>query len=379
MNNMTGLYVHIPFCNQICPYCDFYKMVVSDELKNKYIDALINEMKIKDLKTKEINTLYIGGGTPSSLSLYLIEKLLFNLSLNIDLVSLSEFTFECNPEDINIELLKVLKKYHVTRLSIGVQTFNSEFQKLINRFTTESRIFEIVKMLEEVGIRNYSFDLMYGFKNQTLLDVKYDIDALNKFNPTHISIYSLIVEDRTLFGLRKSNDECLELSEEDQANIYLFIIDYLESLGYYQYETSNFAKEGYKSLHNLIYWNSDNYYSLGAGASSFIDNKRYLMNTKIHEYINDLSNFLMPSRYIEDLSSNELIEEYIMMNLRKNEGLNVIKFKERFGLDFYEHFPGVSDLLKSKVIDINKDNISINKNYRYVANTIIVKIIMSMR
>ena len=285
---MTGLYVHIPFCNQICPYCDFYKMVVSDKLKTKYIDALISEMKLKDLKKKEINTLYIGGGTPSSLSLYLTKKLLHSLSQNINLSKLEEFTFECNPEDITIELLKLLKEYHVTRISIGIQTLNPKFQNLIKRFSTSIEIKNIVDMLHEVGLANYSFDLMYGFYEQSLCDVKNDIDLLTSFNPTHISIYSLIVEERTLFGLKKRNNCNIELNDDEQANIYQFIIDYLDNLGYIQYETSNFAKEGFKSKHNLIYWNSEEYYSLGAGASSYVDGTRSIMNNTPH-YSNKLN------------------------------------------------------------------------------------------
>lgn len=336
---MTGLYVHIPFCNQICPYCDFYKMVVSDKLKTKYIDALINEMKLKDLKKKEINTLYIGGGTPSSLSLSLIKKLLHSLSQDIDLSKLEEFTFECNPEDITIELLQLLKEYYVTRISIGIQTLNPKFQNLIKRFSTAIQIKNIVDMLNEVGITNYSFDLMYGFYGQTLCDVKTDIDSLVSFNPTHISIYSLIVEDKTLFGLKKRNNCNIELNDDEQANIYQFIIEYLDSLGFMQYETSNFAKEGFKSKHNLIYWNGEEYYSLGAAASSYIDGTRSIMNSKIHEYIDDLLNNKLPSCISETLTFDEIVEEYVMMNLRKNEGINVDKFNNKFSLNFFESFP----------------------------------------
>lgn len=374
---MTGLYVHIPFCNQICPYCDFYKMVVSDKLKTKYIDALINEMKLKDLKKKEINTLYIGGGTPSSLSLYLTKKLLHSLSQNVNLSKLEEFTFECNPEDITIELLKLLKEYHVTRISIGIQTLNPKFQNLIKRFSTSIEIKNIVDMLHEVGLANYSFDLMYGFYEQSLCDVKNDIDLLTSFNPTHISIYSLIVEERTLFGLKKRNNCNIELNDDEQANIYQFIIDYLYNLGYIQYETSNFAKEGFKSKHNLIYWNSEEYYSLGAGASSYVDGTRSIMNSKIHEYINDLLNDLLPSCVSEDLTFDEMVEEYVMMNFRKNEGINVEKFKNKFSLNFFERFPHVENLIKNNILDYNNNCISINKKYRYVANTIIVKVLMN--
>ena len=375
MNKKLGLYIHIPFCNKVCPYCDFHKMVASDDLKEKYIQALIKESKIKNISKYDLSTLYIGGGTPSSLKMDLLEMLFSSLNEVINLEKLEEFTFECNPEDIHIDLLKLLKKYHVSRLSIGIQTLNKNLQKEIKRVFDEEKLSTVVKLLNECGFTNYSFDLMYGFVKQTTLDIKLDIDKLVSLNPTHISIYSLIVEDHTIFGKLKQDGLVLEASDDLQANQYLFIIDYLEKLGYYQYETSNFAKPGFKSKHNLIYWNHEDYLCLGTGASSFINDVRSVTTTRIHEYIDSLKNDKLPAVESELLDFEDLTDEFVMMALRKNEGVDIKLFEELFGVDIFEYYPNINYLLDNNIIEQRGKFLAIKKEFRYVANSVIVKFI----
>lgn len=375
MNKKLGLYIHIPFCNKVCPYCDFHKMVASDNLKEKYIKALIKESKIKNISKYDLSTLYIGGGTPSSLKMDLLEMLFSSLNEEINLEKLEEFTFECNPEDIHIDLLKLLKKYHVSRISIGVQTLNKSFQHHIKREFEYEKLSLVVKMLNECGFKNYSFDLMYGFLNQTISDIKLDIDKLVSLNPTHISIYSLIVEEHTIFGKLKNDGHILESSDDIHANLYLFIIDYLEKLGYYQYETSNFSKKGYESIHNLIYWDHDEYLCLGSGASSFIDDVRSVTTTHIHEYIDSLINNKLPNVDSELLDFEDLTDEFVMMALRKNEGVDTKVFEEEFGVDIFEYYPNINYLLKNNIIEERGKFLFIKKEFRYVANSVIVKFI----
>ena len=375
MNKKLGLYIHIPFCNKVCPYCDFHKMVASDNLKEKYIKALIKESKIKNISKYDLSTLYIGGGTPSSLKMDLLEMLFSSLNEEINLEKLEEFTFECNPEDIHIDLLKLLKKYHVSRISIGVQTLNKSFQHHIKREFEYEKLSLVVKMLNECGFKNYSFDLMYGFLNQTISDIKLDIDKLVSLNPTHISIYSLIVEEHTIFEKLKNDGHILESSDDIQANLYLFIIDYLEKLGYFQYETSNFSKKGYESIHNLIYWDHDEYLCLGSGASSFIDDVRSVTTTHIHEYIDSLINNKLPNVDSELLDFEDLTDEFVMMALRKNEGVDTKVFEEEFGVDIFEYYPNINYLLKNNIIEERGKFLFIKKEFRYVANSVIVKFI----
>ena len=375
MNKKIGLYIHIPFCNKVCPYCDFHKMVASNNLKEAYIKALINEFKLKNISKYQLSTIYIGGGTPSSLSIDLLEMLFSTLNENLKLNELLEFTFECNPEDINIDLLKLLKKYHVNRLSIGIQTLNKSFQQLIKREFEFEKLSTIVALVKEFGFVNYSFDLMYGFKNQVINDIKSDIDSLISLNPKHISIYSLIVEDHTIFGKLKNDGKVLESNDDEQAKEYLFIIDYLEKLGYHQYETSNFATDGYKSKHNLIYWDHDDYLCIGSGASSFIDDIRSVTTTFIHEYIHHLNNNELPHTDSELLDFEDLIDEFIMMALRKNEGVDTLLFEEKFGVDIFEYYPNIKYLLDNNIIEQRGKFLSIKKEFRYVANSVIVKFI----
>lgn len=375
MNKKLGLYIHIPFCNKVCPYCDFNKMVASDNLKEKYIKALIKESKIKNISKYDLSTLYIGGGTPSSLKMDLLEMLFSSLNEEINLGNLEEFTFECNPEDIHSDLLNLLKKYHVSRLSIGIQTLNKSFQHHIKREFEYEKLSTVVKLLNECGFINYSFDLMYGFLNQTISDIKLDIDKLASLNPTHISIYSLIVEDHTIFGKLKNDGHIFESSDDEQAKEYLFIIDYLEKLGYYQYETSNFSKKGYESKHNLIYWDHNEYLCLGSGASSFIDDVRSVTTTKIYDYINNLNNNQLPDIDSELLDFEDLTDEFVMMALRKNEGVDTLLFEEEFGVDIFEYYPNINYLLKNNIIEARGKFLFIKKEFRYVANSVIVKFI----
>ncbi|MBR6517513.1 MAG: radical SAM family heme chaperone HemW [Bacilli bacterium] len=375
MNKKLGLYIHIPFCNKVCPYCDFHKMVASDNLKEKYIKALIKESKIKNISKYDLSTLYIGGGTPSSLKMDLLEMLFSSLNEEINLEKLEEFTFECNPEDIHSDLLKLLKKYHVSRLSIGIQTLNKSFQHHIKREFEYEKLSTIVKMLNEFDFKNYSFDLMYGFLNQTISDIKFDIDKLDSLNPTHISIYSLIVEDHTIFGKLKNDGHILESTDEEQAKEYLFIIDYLEKLGYYQYETSNFSKKGYESKHNLIYWDHDEYLCLGSGASSFIDDVRSVTTTHIHEYIDSLIDNKLPNVDSELLDFEDITDEFVMMALRKNEGIDTLLFEKEFGVDIFEYYPNIKYLLDNNIIEQRGKFLAIKKEFRYVANSVIVKFI----
>lgn len=371
---MRGLYIHIPFCKKICPYCDFYKMVVSDELKNQYINALEKEMRLKNIGSISFDTLYIGGGTPSSVNLNLLTNLLSSLNNYIDLKNLKEFTFECNPEDINDNLLSILKKYHVSRLSIGVQTLNPYFQKIINRQFFYDDLIEKVLKINDYGFKNYSFDLMYGFKDQNLSHICDDIDKLIFLKPTHLSIYGLMIEDRTIFKKISLNEQ-VNTTDEMYEKMYYMIIHYLGKYGYKQYETSNFACGDNQSLHNLIYWNGDEYECLGAGASSFICNKISKTTTKIYEYIGNLNKGILPSCEVDELNFDELVDQYVIMNLRKREGINLCDFKNRFNMSIFDYYLGINEIIDDGYLIMKDNSLFINIKYFYIQNHIIVKIL----
>lgn len=377
-DNLLGLYIHIPFCKKICPYCDFPKTVGSIKTQDEYIKALLAEMKLKKLDTYSFKTVYIGGGTPSSLSKNNLELLLLTLSKYINLSKLEEFSIEANPEDITDEFLKLIKKYHINRLSIGIQTFNNKYQKLIDRFITINRFNEIVELLKVNNFDNYSFDLMYGFNGQTKDEVEEDIDILLSSDLKHLSIYCLAIEPHTIFEYQTSKGAILEASENDEAIIYQDIIKYLKTKNFNQYEISNFCLKGYESKHNLIYWDYENFLSLGLGATSFYNGHREKMTSKMKNYITSLSSGKLPERSTEDLEIDDLCFEYTMMNLRKTDGLNLDKFKDKLNNEFKNVFKTTDDLINLGYLKQKNNYIYIPRKYRFVSNSIIIKLINNM-
>ncbi len=372
MNN-PSLYIHIPFCKKICPYCDFHKMVASTSLQNKYIDSLIIETKLKELNKINFKSIYIGGGTPSSLSIDNIIKLLDFLNNYINFSYIKEFTFEINVEDIYEDLLKALKKYNVNRLSIGIQTFNDNLQHLINRVHSYSDIKNKIKLLNTY-FDNYSIDLMYALPNEDLSILKDDLEKTISLNPKHISTYCLIKEEHTIFNHQNIN----EIDEKLQEEMYFFINDYLVNKGFNKYETSNYSLNGYESIHNLSYWNLDDYYSLGSGASAFVNNVHYKTTTKILEYIDSLSKNNLPNILSEKLQDTEIIDEFISMSLRKTIGIKKKDFYNKFNYFIDELFDYSSLLAKNYIIE-NNDFIFINNKYFFVQNNIIVKFLCCRR
>ena len=372
---MLGLYIHIPFCSHVCPYCDFHKMVASKKFIDSYLKALLEEMKIKKLNKYLFDTLYIGGGTPSLLDNDQLEYLLSNLNGYLNLENLQEFTIECNPEDINEEFIKNIKKYKINRISIGVQTLNPKYQKMLNRFVEYKDLKKISQLLSENNFKNYSFDLMYGFLNQNIEELKKDIDLLIDLNPTHLSIYSLLIENHTILHHLQDQGNTFVGTDDEQASLYDYIINYLPKKNYYQYETSNFSIKGYESKHNLIYWNDDKYLAIGSGATAFDGIARRKMTTKITDYINSLNKGILPIQDEEVLTIRELKEEYIAMNFRKCDGICIDDYEKKFNENIFMTFPNLQNLINKGVLVFKDKHIAIEKKYRYVANYIIVEVI----
>ena len=252
---MRGLYIHIPFCNNLCYFCDFPKRInQKEEYKAKYINKLCEE--INDAVSKyQFDTIYIGGGTPNSLSLKLLEQLFISLS-KIDYKRILEFTIETNYELITKEQAQLFKKYHINRVSIGVQTLKSDIAKLINRYSDYEVLKEKIKILNDAGIKNINLDFMFGLPNQTIEDVKNDLRHIKELNVNHISYYSLILEYKTVINHKLNNNE-INLPQDDLTSVmYNEIINEMKEMGYHHYEISNFSKKGYESNHNIIYYAS---------------------------------------------------------------------------------------------------------------------------
>ena len=309
-----ALYIHIPFCLSICTYCDFSKLYYKKEWVQKYLQALKQEM-LQNMVQETIDTIYIGGGTPSSLDEEDLETLLKMIKPYAK--NVLEYSIELNPETMNINKLKLLKKYGVTRLSIGVQTFNEKILKKINRQHSNQQVFDLINQARLLGFEDISIDLMYNLPNQTIQDIQNDLKLVKELNLKHISYYSLILEEHTILY----NQGYTSMSDEEEYACNCLIINELEKMGLKRYEISNFAYKGYESLHNLVYWHHYDYYGFGLGAHGFINHKRYYNTRKLTDYFNGIFKI-----YEEELTLTDLMFETIMLGLRLTQGIDIKQF-----------------------------------------------------
>ena len=359
-NKVKSVYIHIPFCDNICSYCDFCKFFKTDLWIDKYLFELNNEIK-KIYKNEIIDTLYIGGGTPSCLSLTQLKKL-FNILKIFKFCKNIEFTFECNVESITREKLNFLYKKGVNRLSIGVQSFNEKVLKYLGRNYNRDDIINKISLVKEIGFNNINVDLIYAtiyHTNKILLD---DIYNIIKLDVQHVSTYSLIIEPNTKLYINneKNIDEDIDL---DQYNL---ICEELDKNNFIHYEISNFSKKGYESKHNLTYWNNNNYYGFGLGASSYIDNIRSENTRNINKYLD--------KKYIKEsntLSLNTIIENEFILGLRKVNGINKKDFYNKYNFNIND-IDLVNKLIKEKKLIDDSLSIYINKKYLYVSNEILI-------
>ena len=360
---MESVYIHIPFCKSICSYCDFCKMLYNGSFVTQYLNALLKEIKDR-YDGEEIKTLYIGGGTPSSLSIKDL-KYLFEIVRQFNLTKLEEFTFECNLNDLNEELLQFLFDNGVNRLSIGIESFNEDKLKFMERFHSYQEACNIFKIIRNIGFTNVNVDLIYGIPGETLKDLKKDLELILKLNPDHISTYSLIVEDNTKIGIQG----VVPISEELDASMYEEICDLLDVKKYEHYEVSNFALKGKKSKHNLKYWNNEEYYGFGLGASGYTNGVRYENTRSLTEYVKGNVRKNEEILSVEDKMYNEL-----MLGFRKMEGINLKEFFIKYGVNMQEVFD-LHEVLKNEELIVDGEYIYVNPEYIYVMNEILIKIL----
>ena len=313
-----SVYIHIPFCRNICSYCDFCKLLYKKDWADLYLNKL-NEEILDRYLDDEIKTIYIGGGTPSCLSLSQIKKLL-EICHNFHLSSQIEFTFECNLDDITEEILYLLKLNGVNRLSIGIQSFNEDNLYFLNRKHTLEEAEEKMALIRKLRFNNVNIDLMYALPTEDLSVLKKDLTMFLKLEPDHISTYSLMIEPHTMLYQKRIKP----ISEDMDSLMYKTIIKTLEKKDYHHYEVSNFAKEGYESKHNLTYWNNEEYYGFGLGASGYIDDIRYTNTKSLKNYLDGFYHGEQEILSLKDAMDNEL-----MLGFRKCEGISLEKFKRK--------------------------------------------------
>lgn len=360
---MESVYVHIPFCKHICSYCDFCKVLHIDSFVDDYLMALKKDIE-ENYDGERIKTIYIGGGTPSCLTSS--ERIKLFRILNIfNRTPDCEYTFECNPDDINEELLDDIIDGGVNRISLGIESFDYNNNKILEREIDYKDIEEKIDMIRKRGINNINLDLMYAIPNEKLSTLRKDISKILKLKPTHISTYSLILEEHT----KLSNNNTEYISEELDAEMYNLICSKLKKNGYKHYEVSNFALPGYESIHNTNYWNNGEYYGFGLGASGYKDAFRYTNTRNIHEYIS--GNYRLEQQL---MTYKEQMDNEIMLGLRKLEGINLDDWFDKYNCNIQDCYP-VKELLKTKDLIYKDGYLFVNPEKIYVMNEILIKLI----
>lgn len=373
---MLGLYIHIPFCVSKCNYCDFNSFKLNKELKHRYIKDLKKEMLLykDEFREKEITSIFLGGGTPSILESEEISEIFFNIKSNFNIKKDAEITIECNPGTLSKEKLITMKDLGINRLSIGLQATQDYHLKSIGRIHTYEEFVKNYKEALYIGFKNINIDLMYALPNQNFDEWKDSLEKIVKLNPSHISAYSLILEEGTKLHDMYEKNEFKMIDEDTDIKMYNYTINYLKDNGYNQYEISNYSKSGFKCNHNILYWKCNHYIGLGPGASGYINNYRYKNLESLNDYHEKLLNNEKPIDFIDELSIEDKIQEKIFMGLRMNEGIKFAEFKDEFDLDFKERFKDVLKRLKeNKLIIEDEFGIKFTQEGREISNSIFIE------
>ncbi len=337
---MSGLYLHIPFCKQACSYCDFYFVTKQDQ-KQRFVDELIREIESKKetrFTEDKIQTIYLGGGTPSLLSASQVGSILEAINHVFDL-DLKEVTLEMNPDDVSADYLTELKSAGITRASMGVQTFDEELLRFMNRAHTKEEALACMEALSSSGMNSFTVDLIYGNPNQTIEMLEKDIDTLLAFSPPHISAYSLTIEPKTRLGKQLELGRILAPEDDIVVSHFDLVERKLAEAGIIQYEVSNFAKPGFEAMHNSAYWSHENYLGLGPGAHSFWWDEsgkraqRWNNESNLKSY---LEQSWKVSNELEELNLQELAEERLMLGLRTVKGVQLQELKTEYDFTFNE-------------------------------------------
>ena len=370
-----GIYIHIPFCIKKCDYCDFVSYSNKFDVQEKYAEKIIEEIEDnkKLLKENEITTIYIGGGTPSSIKPELIKNILnkiYEVS-NIPNKEKVEITIEVNPGTTTENNLQLYKNCGINRLSIGLQSTNNNILNSIGRIHNYEQFLNTYNWAIKAKFRNINVDLMLGLPNQTIMDLKQSLENIVNLNPQpkHISVYSLIVEEGTIIEEKIKNGKLQLPEEEEERNQYKYTKNFLELKGYKHYEISNFAKEGYESKHNMNCWNQKQYIGFGLAAHSYIKGCRYSNTCDIKEYLNKKSKDVKTIH--EEQTLEDMKKEYMLLGLRKLDGISISKFKEKFGENpVYLFRNELKKLVEEELLEVDLDNIKLTNKGLDFANLV---------
>ena len=370
MNNDLGIYIHIPFCLKKCYYCDFVSFMGKEDMIEKYIYALCTEIiqNADILSEHVIDTIYIGGGTPSYIDAKYIKQILDTLYLVIDKNNLKEVTIECNPNSITKEKMDVYKECGINRVSIGLQSTHDDVLKTIGRVHTFKDFENAIDIVNSCGINNISVDLIYPLPNLDFKRFKESVDyviSLKYKNVKHISIYSLEVHENTKLDFILKEGYASLVDEDEEYEMYEYLRNTLEKNGFHRYEISNYAITGYESMHNTRYWNQKEYLGFGVNASSFLNSSRYKNIPNLEKYIESINTNVATKTEVEDLDLLSLMKEYIILSLRKIDGLNLQSFKSKYKKDVFDLFKiEIDELIKNGLLILDRDANSLKLSQR---------------
>lgn len=376
---MSGIYLHIPFCRQACSYCDFY-FVTRQVEKQHFVQQLVQEIESHKNTVhagETVETIYFGGGTPSQLSPAQVATIMQAIK-NTFKADLKEVTFEMNPDDVTREYLQDLADAGITRASMGVQTFDEQLLRFMNRAHNSREALHCLELLAKSDLEVFTIDLIYGNPGQTLAMLRRDIETLLRFHPPHISAYSLTIEPRTRLGRQVKLGRLLPADDDDVANQFMFVIEQLQNAGIHQYEVSNYSLPGKQAVHNSNYWKHRNYLGFGPGAHSFWWDENRTTAQRWENQAN-LKNYLeggWKNRYsLEQLSLPELLEERLMLGLRTTEGLSLAELKQHYQFEFSENQRAYLDKLVHQQKAHLDDHLRLSREGLCIADSILLDLI----
>lgn len=364
MKDKLGLYIHIPFCQKKCHYCDFLTYTDQDGKINDYVDYLIKEIKMYEKDNIVIDTIYIGGGTPSYLDEKKMELILEAIYSTFTIDKDIEVTIEMNPESITKEKIETYLKNGINRFSMGVQSFDNEVLQITGRLHNKFTVFKKLKLMRELGCKNISIDLMMANPKQDINILREDLEIATKLDIDHISYYSLILKEHTQFEIWLDQGKIELFEPEKERDMYHEVVDTLTNNGFNQYEISSFSKdEKFESKHNKKYWTLSNYIGLGMGAASNIDLKRTVNTRYFDEYFEMIDNNQKPISEYEDLSLESREKEYLILNLRMKKGFSIEDINQKFNINFLEKYDKIiKDNIEKNIIEINEDHVYFTKH-----------------
>ncbi|MBF2453268.1 radical SAM family heme chaperone HemW [Listeria seeligeri] len=371
--NTSAVYIHIPFCEHICYYCDFNKVFLEGQPVDEYVDLLIKEMQITaaNKQMEPIDTVFVGGGTPTTLNEAQIAKLCTAIQEIFPMKEEVEFSFEANPGDLSVAKVQTMKDYGVNRISMGVQSFNNDLLKKIGRIHTVKDVYQSIENMRTVGFENVSIDLIFSLPGQTEADFQDTLNQALALDLPHYSAYSLIIEPKTIFYNLMQKGKLFLPGQDAEANMYDLLLVEMEKHGRKQYEISNFAKEGFESKHNITYWSNEHYYGFGAGAHGYIGNTRYSNFGPIKKYMEPLQENKLPVFQQKELTLKEKMEEEMFLGLRKVSGVSKAGFQRKFGQDLDATFQNAIQKTMAKGwLENNEENVALTRNGRFLGNNV---------